>query len=156
MPLYLNHHVMKTNGWGIAPRILGRATAQAVSRRPFIRRHGFSSRAFYTGFVRGKGTLGNVFSQSTSVVKSVSKRGKSDCLLRYFCLSACLCLSVCPYGTTLGSDWTDFDEIWYLSIFWMYRVIKKSLCTWWLQCKTRKNILIPSKKSGQAALRGGI
>ena len=44
----------------------------------------------------------------------ICKIVKSNCKLHHLCLS--VCLSVCLCGT-IGSHWTDFNEIWYLSIF---------------------------------------
>jgi hypothetical protein len=43
------------------------------------------------------------------VLRRVRKIAKSDCLLRHVCLSI--------YMKQLGSQWTDFREIWYLSVF---------------------------------------
>jgi hypothetical protein len=47
------------------------------------------------------------------IFRLVHKISKSDCRLRYVCLSACLFVRIEQHG----SHWADFYEIWYLSIF---------------------------------------
>ena len=94
MPLCLNHHIMKKNGRGIAPRILGRATAQAFIRRPLMRRHGFNSRPFHIGFVKGKGTLGKVFLGVRSLLGAFVKLRKTTVS---YVLSVCLSVSLSAF-----------------------------------------------------------
>ena len=48
---------------------------------------------------------------SNAFFRSLHKIAKSNCYLRHFCLYVCPSFRV----EKLGSNWTDFHEIWYLT-----------------------------------------